>query len=224
MSKKEILINHPFQRQNKNFDALQKESQEYTKPDYLAPRRLSSYGYQYFLALKTKCQSFANIGSANFLLRDMLHSQGLYVVDSDIDINTKPSITAALPFLPFKNNAFEVILCFQVLEHLPYDLFSLCIKEMIRVGENYLIISLPDRSLSKKQRLKYSIYQVFRHPSEWKKFRPIEIDQEHFWEVGQNNLDCETVMEVFRTNNLELIEHFRNPYFDYHHFFLLKIS
>lgn len=214
----------PIGRSLLDYHAIQKNPKDYYSDGYLAPKRLSSYGYQYNLALQTKCTTFLNVGSANNLLRLMLNSQNLEVVESDIDINTKPSIIAVLPDLPYRSKSFEVVLCFQVLEHLPIELFQPCIKEMTRVAQKYLIISLPDQTISNKQKAKNYFYRVFKHPREWKNYRSVKLDSEHFWEIGQSTVSLDMIVSFFTEENLGIVNHFRNPLFSYHHFFLLQIK
>lgn len=57
--------------------------------------------------------------------------------------NSPNFVQAKIPFLPFKNNAVEIVLCHHTLEHL--DNPEEAIKEMLRVTRGYLEIVVPFR-------------------------------------------------------------------------------
>jgi 2-polyprenyl-3-methyl-5-hydroxy-6-metoxy-1,4-benzoquinol methylase len=45
--------------------------------------------------------------------------------------------------IPFKNNEFDCVTCLQVLEHLPIEAYKNALKELTRVSNKYIIISVP---------------------------------------------------------------------------------
>lgn len=54
--------------------------------------------------------------------------------------------------LPFRDSAFDLILCTEVLEHLPVGEYKIILEEMQRVAEKYILISVPFREdLNRKQ-------------------------------------------------------------------------
>jgi SAM-dependent methyltransferase len=52
-------------------------------------------------------------------------------------------VQADISHIPFDDNAFDLVLCCQVLEHLPDKVFELAIKELQRVSRKYLLIGVP---------------------------------------------------------------------------------
>jgi SAM-dependent methyltransferase len=46
--------------------------------------------------------------------------------------------------LPFADSSFDVVLCLQVLEHLPQRMYERTLKELQRVSRRYLLISVPN--------------------------------------------------------------------------------
>jgi len=62
----------------------------------------------------------------------------------DIDPELKPDFVATAAQLPFKNNSYDCVCAFQVLEHLKYDESIAAFKEMARVARKNIVISLPD--------------------------------------------------------------------------------
>lgn len=212
----------PINRTEEDPFCIQHDSLDYYKPSYLTPIRMSSYGYQFDLAMRTNCKSFLNIGSANDILSDLLTKQDKFVVNIDLDINTKPSVNAVLPLLPFTDDTFDVVMCFQILEHMPFSIFPEMIIEIKRVTKKYIILSVPDISLSRQDRLKYKFYQMVNRPSEWSKYQNRTIDKEHFWEIGFGDISEMSLIKIFEKENLAINNNFRNKHHSYHHFFLLQ--
>jgi SAM-dependent methyltransferase len=52
---------------------------------------------------------------------------------------------AHIQSLPFASKSFDAVLCTEVLEHIPEDLFPLAIAELRRVARKYILISVPNR-------------------------------------------------------------------------------
>lgn len=195
----------------------------YCTHEYLSPSRMSSYGHQYSLAMKSKGASFLNVGSGNDFLNHLLTRQGKFVVDFDLNYSTKPIVCGKLPFLPFYNSSFDIVLCFQMLEHLPVSLLPTCLTEFARVGTKYVIISLPDVTYRGYEKIKHFTYKVTKHPQVWKKYEIPQIDFEHEWEIGIGDVDEETVLKCVENDQLSLVHQFRNDLNLYHHFFVWKI-
>lgn len=55
-----------------------------------------------------------------------------------------PKVQGRLEKLPFPDNYFEMIICCEVLEHLPYSVYGKAIQEMERVSTKYILISVPN--------------------------------------------------------------------------------
>lgn len=215
--------NNPIGRTEKEPYGIQHDPLDYSRPSYLDPARMSSYGYQYKLAYESGGKSFINVGSSNHLLSDLLREQGRFVLDLDLDFRTKPDVLGLIPKLPFKPKVFDVALCFQMLEHLRFSSFSDNLIELSRVADT-IIISLPDITLTKREVFKYKFYKKLHFPKEWIIYKPRKIDEEHFWEIGDGKIFYDDVLRELEIANLSLIKHFRNSLNRYHHFFVLKVN
>ena len=222
MNKDVISSTRPVNRTDEDPFTLQKSHLEYRQPDYLKPNRMSSYGHQYRLALEANMESYLNVGSASSLLAFLLSKQGKFIVDLDIDVETQPVLSARIPDLPFRSKSFDVVMCFQVLEHLPFTLFSICLLELSRVARRQVILSLPDMTQSSVEKMKYNVYKFLKHPREWKNYKPRSIDPEHFWEIGCEDIGTSDIISCFQKLNLTVLEDFRNELNPYHHFFVLE--
>lgn len=78
--------------------------------------------------------------------------QGKYEKICGLDISHKalkhvktPKVQGSLEELPFLDNSFDILICCEVLEHLPFPVYKKAIKEMERVSKKYILISVPNR-------------------------------------------------------------------------------
>lgn len=46
--------------------------------------------------------------------------------------------------LPFEENNFDIVLCCEVLEHLPFKIYEKALQEIERVAKKYILISVPN--------------------------------------------------------------------------------
>lgn len=190
--------------------------------NYLSPKRMTSIAYQYQLALDSQGETYLEVGVGTNLLAFLLTKSGKKATSVDIDPDLGPDVLASLPHLPFSNGAFDTSLCFQVLEHLPFSLFIPSLLELSRVAEKEVIISLPDRTqtFSRKRRIANYFYQKTGLGSRWKIKTP-QRNQQHFWEIGVDE-SVENILEVIAGAGLKAAEHFRNPHYQPHHFFVIQ--
>lgn len=55
-----------------------------------------------------------------------------------------PKIQGRIENIPFPDNSFDIVLCCEVLEHLPSTIYEKALKEIQRVAKKYLLISVPN--------------------------------------------------------------------------------
>lgn len=68
----------------------------------------------------------------------------------EIAANTNPEarfVTGSVVALPFPDRSFDVVGCFEVLEHLPGDLPRQALSEMARVARRAVVLSVPHEPL-----------------------------------------------------------------------------
>lgn len=217
----ESTNNHPISRTEVDPYGIQHDPLDYSSPSYLHPARMSSYGYQYKLAMGTGGNSFINVGSGNHLLKYLLTTQKKSVIDFDLDFKTQPDVAGVFPYLPFRDKLFDIALCFQTLEHFPLSMFRSNLSELIRISSK-VIISIPDITRSKSEKLKNEFYRQMGFPKEWSVYRDRSIDQEHFWEIGDGSITTQTILNLIDEENLKIAQHFRNKLNPYHHFFIFS--
>ena len=65
-----------------------------------------------------------------------------------------PKVNASANHLPFKNDSFDLVFSSELLEHLDDSTLSASVEEVQRVARSYLIISVPNQEMLRKNSLK----------------------------------------------------------------------
>lgn len=210
----------PINRSEETPFGLQAESKHYFTNNYLTPNRLSSLGYQIELCLGLEGCRYLEVGIGAGLLGDILKKNGKVYTGIDNNMGLSPNVVGVLPQLPFKQNSFDVSMCFQVLEHIPKSLLQDSISELARMSTIGLVISVPNASEkdNAKRRIAKTVYKKFGIPKRWAP-RSEPNDPQHFWELGRG-LDVVKFIAIAENAGLNLKTEFRNPHNLYHHFFV----
>ena len=109
---------------------------------YVGRGRWMSYYYQLKYIYELKPKNVLEIGAGNNFLKKQLSKEMSYkTMDVAKDLN--PDILGSVDNIPLKNNSFDLVCCFQALEHLPFNLFEKSLKEIARVSKKDVLISLP---------------------------------------------------------------------------------
>ena len=112
--------------------------------EYNNQTRFISYSVQLKEILTLKPKSVLEIGVWYKVLGSMLKSfPDIDYKTLDIDENNKLDIVGSVTNIALEDKQFDIVCAFQVLEHLPFDLFETSLTEMMRVANKGVIISLP---------------------------------------------------------------------------------
>jgi ubiquinone/menaquinone biosynthesis C-methylase UbiE len=141
----------------------------------------------------------------------------------DIAEDLRPDIVGDIKNIPIKNNFYNIVCAFEVLEHLSFEKFEETLRELSRVSNKYVIISLPHwgRHFSvdirmpflKRFKFKYKINLFpIRH-----KFRG-----QHYWEIGKKGYSLINIKKIIKKSGLKIKNNFIVFESPYHHFFILK--
>ena len=207
-------------------------SKEHYYNNYDDINRFISYFYQVDLAKRLKPKRILEIGVGNKTVSNYLKQQGFKVTTCDFDENLEPDYTADLRKLPFENNSYDVVLAYEILEHLPWEDVDTALKELHRVSKKYVIISIPY--------LLGSFEFVFQFPLINKILKKAFIDvffgmplffinttflkkrqKEHHWEMGIKDYSSRKIRKIFR-KKFKIIQEVRPLLNSYHHFFILE--
>ncbi|OGD25321.1 hypothetical protein A2819_00365 [Candidatus Azambacteria bacterium RIFCSPHIGHO2_01_FULL_40_24] len=194
---------------------------DYFSTNYDDEKRWMSYFHQVKEVLAFKPESVLVVGKGNGLVAEYLKLSGIKVITVDIDENVKPDVIASVIKMPFKDEEFDIALCAQVLEHLPYNDFEKSLLEIKRVVKNAAVISLPHFGPAIKFCLKIPLLPPMRFMI--KLLYPIKhkFKGEHYWEIGKRGFSLRKIKEDFKKTGFKIEKNFivfENPL---HHFFIL---
>ncbi|MBI4020052.1 MAG: methyltransferase domain-containing protein [Candidatus Aenigmarchaeota archaeon] len=176
---------------------------------YDTPGRVRSYENQIRETLSIGGGNVLEIGIGNGFVNRNLKAKGMKVISVDIDPALNPNVMADACHLPFKDSSFDAVLCFEVLEHMPFHRSSKAMKELERVSREFAVISLPFSSGNALQRI---IAPFYRHL----------IRAEHFWEIGWLGFGLRRILASVRDAGFEVQRHYRFEGNPYHYFIVAR--
>lgn len=202
---------------------LQVNADHYEFNKYIDKKRWISYWHQLNEVIQLLPSSVLEIGVGAGIFKQIACNFGFNVESVDIDSTLNPDYVASVLDLPFNDNAYDVVVAFQILEHLPYEDFAKALSELRRVAVRYIIISLPDS----KTLWRYTIHIpkigekniYIKRP----RIRAIDhkFDGEHYWELSKSGYPVSLICQEFKNQGLELLKTYRVPENPYHRFFVL---
>jgi 2-polyprenyl-3-methyl-5-hydroxy-6-metoxy-1,4-benzoquinol methylase len=193
--------------------------QEWKKYD--SAERWTSYFTQIDEILKFHPQTCLEIGVGNGIVTQALRNCGIQVMTLDIDPTLQPDILGSVESLPCADAVYDVVLCCEVLEHLPYAKLEACLKEIARVSKRGAVISLPHWGRTFRLILDVPALLKIRHA--WKlPFRSaLTPGGVHQWELGRHGVDLAQVRRMM-TGGFKIEADWLSPWNPYHHFFRLR--
>ena len=148
------------------------------------------------------------------------------VTTLDIDKRLNPNIVGSLLELPCDDESFNVVTCYEVLEHLPYKDVSKALSEIYRVSNSHVILSIPD--INRVYRLNVQIPKI----GEIKRLIPFPslekpihyFNGEHCWEIGKASYSLNRIIEDIKKAEFKIEKTYRVFEMPYHRFFILKVK
>ncbi|KKQ18184.1 MAG: Methyltransferase type 11 [Berkelbacteria bacterium GW2011_GWA1_36_9] len=202
---------------------IQVSQDHYYNLKYDTKERWMSYWYQVKEVLSFEPQTVLEIGVGNMTVSDYLKKLGIKITTCDFDKNLKPDVVASVLSLPFKKNSFDVVLCAEVLEHLPFDCFNKALLEIRRVCKKSTILTLPHFSIT---HLYLGIKAVPFIP---KKEFMLKVDfpikhkflGEHYWEIGKSGYSLRKIENKIKKSGFKIKKSYYPKENPFHHFFIL---
>lgn len=160
--------------------------EEYFSAGYFAHAQLLSLSQQIHDIYALQPTSILEIGPGNGFVSTYLRRAGFEVVTADINPALEPDICAPLSEIPQHLNGrrFDLVVCCEVLEHMPFEQFEPNIKTLRTLGDR-LYMTLPNYRkafgiggllrLPRMPHKAFSWYFTFRQKR--------KLTDQHFWEV-----------------------------------------
>jgi len=188
---------------------------------------MSAYGYQINETMRFSPNNVLEIGMGNGIVSLILKKFGFSVTTLDHSEKLGPDIVASVTDMPLDDESFDVVLCCEVLEHIPYSDFEKALHEIYRVTRNHLILTLPDKnrfySISAKfpmmtRERKFIIECPFLFPKEHK------FDGEHYWEIGKKGYSLGRICKSINNSGFTIISTYRMREIPWHRMFVVRKS
>ena len=188
--------------------------------------RLYSYKHQIEIALSFSPKTVAVIGVGDGFVRDVLKSNGIDVCSIDIDKKLCPDVCCDITSLPINDDTFEVSICCQVLEHIPFDLVGKALAELKRITSGPVILSLPDIRRFASLRIQLPILKKIELQCSLPRLVKPDFDPTrtktmgHHWEIGFKRYSFGHVSSLIRQSGFEIKKSFRVNDMSWHTFFV----
>lgn len=195
---------------------------DYFSADYNDRRRWASYWHQIKEVLEFNPRNVLVIGKGNGIIPEYFKLIGIKTIVLDIDETLKPDVVASVLKMPFAENEFDVVLCAEVLEHLPFENFNAALLEMKRVAKSNAVISLPHFGPAIKFLLKLPFFPEIKFIFKLPYPKKHQFKEEHYWEIGKRGYFFEKIKSNINNSGFVILKDyavFENPL---HHFFILK--
>jgi hypothetical protein len=206
-----------------NNHAVQVDVKHYDFQTYTDLPRWNSYWHQIAETLALLPKTTLIIGVGDNIVGTLLAAQGVQVYTFDFDKNLHPDFEGDVAAIDtaLRDKQFDVILCCQVLEHLPYDKFEAILQQLQRHAEN-VIISLPYSAIKYKFEVKLPFIKTVKADVHIHKFfKRYTFDGQHYWEIGTRGYTKRSVRKSMR-KFFTVKKWYVAPYNTYHVFFILR--
>lgn len=202
----------------------QVKPKHYFRLSYDSKERFISYWHQIHEIVRLRPKRVLEIGIGNGFVSKYLKERRVNVLTLDIDEKLKPDIVGSVLGVPFPDNSFEVVACYELLEHLQYENFYKALSEIFRVSKSYAILSLPDAGRVYHLYLQIPKVGVFKRLLSLPRLKNSihKFDGEHYWEIGKNGYPLSRITKDIERAGFNIEKTyiiFENPY---HRFFILK--
>jgi SAM-dependent methyltransferase len=198
---------------------------EHYEAHYETRRRFLSYWNQIEQIRRTEARNVLEVGIGNGFVSRYLRHAGFDNHSVDFDARLKPDTVASVTKLPFEDRSFDVVCCFETLEHIPWADFPGALAELRRVSERMVLISLPDVTPFFRLKIGAGFKKVL---VDWavdhRRLIPKthRFDGQHHWEIGKKGFALRRVRAQIEAAGLTVVEVHRDYEDPYHRFFVCR--
>ena len=197
---------------------IQVSKSHYDFDEYVNLKRWNSYYYQIYEIMHSKYDDILIIGNGDGIVANLLKMFNKKITILDFDENLKPDIVGSVTDIDkLLKKKYDIIVCCQVLEHIPFENFEPVIELFSRYASNKVIISLPNcrywyninitLPLLREKKFLFSFKKIFRNSWDINK----QGFGEHYWEIDG--------LRQWKKKNIEKI---LKKYFELEKFYVVK--
>lgn len=156
----------------------------YTFETYTIPARWVSYYEQLRVIYQCSPKNILEIGVGDRTVANHVGSRGIDYRSLDIVEELRPDRVGSVTDIPYPDQSFDMVVAFQILEHLPFSQFDVAVNQLVRVARRYVAISLPHYGPMIKFLLKIPLVPEFKFGVKLPYPKVHHFDGEHYWEIG----------------------------------------
>tara|TARA_A100001011_G_scaffold397019_1_gene496716 strand:- start:159 stop:998 length:840 start_codon:yes stop_codon:yes gene_type:complete len=190
---------------------------------------------------KSKVSNILEVGKGIGNLAALIESYGYNYSSLDVNETYNPTKIGSVQKIPWKDNSFDLVCAFEVLEHLPSDQTEVALLEMKRVAKNYVFISIPCQRNSIRfgfgldfrqwaiSRLSFDLNFFSTLPTlSYKDQNEKELKKRkdksnpHYWEVGRKSFPKKRILNLCKDLGFKVVKNFHNPNYAYHWYILME--
>jgi SAM-dependent methyltransferase len=116
----------------------------YRSRAYLTKERICSFWYQFDEVLALEPTRVLEVGPGPGMVTRWLRDAGIEVTTLDFDEAVEPDVVGSVTKIPLDDDAVDVALCAQVLEHMPWQDAAVALREMARVSRTGVVLTVPN--------------------------------------------------------------------------------
>jgi ubiquinone/menaquinone biosynthesis C-methylase UbiE len=194
----------------------------YFEPGYDSKKRFISYWHQINEIISLDPLNVLEIGIGNGMVSNYLKSRGLEVTTLDVKERLRPDIVASVLDMPLGDSTFDVVACYEVLEHMEYRNFGAALSEIYRVCKRNALISLPDQNRAIRLLLHVPVLGEKKWMISTPKIKKKKLDVYHEWEIGSRGYPLKRIISDIEAAGFSLYNTYRVFEIPYHRFFILE--
>ena len=203
-------------------------SKYYKQAQYDSLERFISYYHQIDETRKLSPTSVLEIGIGSDVTSSYLKSLDIKVTTCDFDANVGADVVADVRQIPLPDESFDLVMAYQILEHIPFEDFDKALAELCRISKKNVIISLPFRSsyfelvikmpfirtLFKRNFFDFTFRKAIKFPG-------FQKSGQHYWEIDPGEYKLKIVREKIN-KHFNILKELSPILNKYHYFFVLE--
>ena len=203
----------------------------YLDEEYITPARLLSLFEQMNLLTSIEdVSSLLEIGVGSGAFQFLARRLGKEVRTLDHNERLEPDFVGSLlDPLPLEDDQFDLVVAFEVFEHLPLSHLSGVLVELSRVARKYILFSVPDRNWYFRISIGTNYFRLNKLLScrrllkVWNTVDELHPGKDlHYWHIGDRGVSRKSIVTICQDSGLIVEEAFRSVHNPSHHFFLLR--
>lgn len=203
---------------------IQVEPKHYSDIKYDSKKRFCSYWHQINEIFSLNPEKVLEIGIGNSFVSKYLKERGINILTLDIDNRLNPDVAGSVLDIPFLSKSFDVVACYELLEHLPFNDLHKALSEIWRVTKRYAILSLPDSNSAFPESLTIPRVGKIRVLITLPKLRKREhrFDGQHYWEIGKSGYPLSRISKEIEKTGFRIKNTYRIFEHPHHRMFILQ--